>query len=109
MPLGGVNTVIRMKANPKILSLCLMAVLLFSAAAVLSSQETAADPDPVPGEHADHEGWTAIDQSYIDTNGLPTDAGNYYLSEDDHVTRSEERRVGKECTTTCRSRWSPYH
>ena len=23
--------------------------------------------------------------------------------------RSEERRVGKECVTTCRSRWSPYH
>src|SRR3546814_11258123 len=25
-----------------------------------------------------------------------------------HV-RSEERRVGKECVSTCRSRWSPYH
>ena len=25
------------------------------------------------------------------------------------TTRSEERRVGKECTMTCRSRWSPYH
>src|SRR3546814_15427603 len=23
--------------------------------------------------------------------------------------RSEERRVGKECGSTCRSRWSPYH
>ena len=23
--------------------------------------------------------------------------------------RSEERRVGKECSVTCRSRWSPYH
>ena len=23
--------------------------------------------------------------------------------------RSEERRVGKECTVLCRSRWSPYH
>src|SRR3546814_9903545 len=33
---------------------------------------------------------------------------------DDHVhpladARSEERRVGKECVSTCRSRWSPYH
>src|SRR3546814_4210408 len=31
----------------------------------------------------------------------------------DHRThfmgRSEERRVGKECVSTCRSRWSPYH
>src|SRR3546814_21141728 len=28
----------------------------------------------------------------------------------DHLRhRSEERRVGKECVSTCRSRWSPYH
>ena len=25
------------------------------------------------------------------------------------LSRSEERRVGKECTSWCRSRWSPYH
>src|SRR5881409_1988343 len=25
------------------------------------------------------------------------------------LPRSEERRVGKECSLTCRSRWSPYH
>src|SRR3546814_1126663 len=25
------------------------------------------------------------------------------------MARSEERRVGKECVSTCRSRWSPYH
>src|SRR3546814_14959331 len=25
------------------------------------------------------------------------------------MMRSEERRVGKECVSTCRSRWSPYH
>ena len=25
------------------------------------------------------------------------------------MLRSEERRVGKECRTVCRSRWSPYH
>src|SRR3546814_14364655 len=25
------------------------------------------------------------------------------------VDRSEERRVGKECASTCRSRWSPHH
>src|SRR3546814_15593157 len=27
----------------------------------------------------------------------------------DDIHRSEERRVGKECVSTCRSRWSPYH
>src|SRR3546814_19595103 len=26
-----------------------------------------------------------------------------------HTHRSEERRVGKECVSTCRSRWSTYH
>src|SRR3546814_13218331 len=28
---------------------------------------------------------------------------------DTHFLRSDERRVGKECVSTCRSRWSPYH
>ena len=27
----------------------------------------------------------------------------------DGTVRSEERRVGKECASMCRSRWSPYH
>src|SRR3546814_13282710 len=28
---------------------------------------------------------------------------------DELAARSEERRVGKECVSQCRSRWSPYH
>ena len=28
---------------------------------------------------------------------------------DEALARSEERRVGKECSEPCRSRWSPYH
>src|SRR3546814_1099730 len=43
--------------------------------------------------------------------GEAREAGNRPLVvhdvEDDG--RSEERRVGKECVSTCRSRWSPYH
>src|SRR3546814_12903514 len=31
------------------------------------------------------------------------------LPVEDIETRSEARRVGKECVSTCRSRWSPYH
>src|SRR3546814_1785865 len=27
----------------------------------------------------------------------------------ERILRSEERRVGKECVSTCRSRWTPYH
>src|SRR3546814_3835114 len=30
-------------------------------------------------------------------------------SEQEDISGSEERRVGKECVITCRSRWSPYH
>src|SRR3546814_15152482 len=32
-----------------------------------------------------------------------------YLKRKDEPRRSEERRVGKECVSTCRSRWSQYH
>ena len=39
-----------------------------------------------------------------DDNGLPTER-----RVQQHFGGSEERRVGKECTATCRSRWSPYH
>ena len=31
------------------------------------------------------------------------------ICEEFGVSRSEERRVGKECLRLCRSRWSPYH
>ena len=43
---------------------------------------------------------------------LPDCAGDDLLEIHAHVLekeRSEERRVGKECTSVCRSRWSPYH
>src|SRR3546814_4219976 len=36
-------------------------------------------------------------------------ATNGYTNDTLHPARSEERRVGKECVSTCRSRWSPYH
>ena len=37
----------------------------------------------------------------VDVNGEIVKIQNYL--------RSEERRVGKECSEPCRSRWSPYH
>src|SRR3546814_16342483 len=37
------------------------------------------------------------------------DQGEYYNPDIITQKRSEERRVGKECVSTCRSRWSPYH
>ena len=40
------------------------------------------------------------------TAGLMNEEG---FPREGRVGRSEERRVGKECRLTCRSRWSPYH
>src|SRR3546814_1010522 len=39
----------------------------------------------------------------VSTRGRKEDSGQRFYA------RSEERRVGKECVSTCRSRWSPYH
>ena len=48
-----------------------------------------------------------LDDGAIDPDGH----GEPDRLDHDYLTsfRSEERRVGKECTATCRSRWSPYH
>src|SRR3546814_18869148 len=35
--------------------------------------------------------------------------GDYLFAMQVLAARSEERRVGKECVSTCRSRWSPYN
>ena len=41
---------------------------------------------------------------------IPAGTGNSFIRDFGTATaRSEERRVGKECSLTCRSRWSPYH
>src|SRR3546814_14091848 len=37
------------------------------------------------------------------------EAGNGTMSDADRATRSEERSVGKECGSTCRARWPPFH
>src|SRR3546814_17728173 len=43
----------------------------------------------------------ALRSGFADRRGRLVGAG-------DGLFRSEERRVGKECVSTCRSRWSPY-
>ena len=40
---------------------------------------------------------------------IQTALDNMLKATSDAQTRSEERRVGKECASMCRSRWSPYH
>ena len=61
----------------------------------------------------------------LDAHAAPVPEGQMHKREREHralrstpvpvpfvpgqAIRSEERRVGKECTSWCRSRWSPYH
>src|SRR3546814_17122227 len=73
------------------------------------------------------QGYRIADRNSIEGNGFDA-AFNYQLGfrnhkntlltfsyryfsyvDKQHNHRSEERRVGKECVCTCRSRWSPYH
>src|SRR3546814_16379463 len=42
-------------------------------------------------------------------SGQWLDSRRMLVIRQDNQLRSEERRVGKECVSTCRSRWSPYH
>src|SRR3546814_15604075 len=56
---------------------------------------------------------TAIDEAA----GIDVNRGHRFGLVDNQIAarfeidtaRSEERRVGKECVSTCRSRWSPYN
>ena len=41
--------------------------------------------------------------------GLKVSGPDMRRTAEDFYARSEERRVGKECASMCRSRWSPYH
>src|SRR3546814_13473936 len=47
--------------------------------------------------------------SFLRTRGIDLPATGITISYQlTHARRSEERRVGKECVRTCRSRWAPY-
>src|SRR3546814_2585395 len=58
-------------------------------------------------------GYAALDQAATDTvcraQPLRLSCRILSTSHQSDSARSEERRVGKECVSTCRSRWSPYH
>src|SRR3546814_13692449 len=48
---------------------------------------------------------------FVEINGLDGEVTDLdlFFTQIQTLDRSEERRVGKECVSTCRSRWSPYH
>src|SRR3546814_11201300 len=53
-----------------------------------------------------------VDRKQAFLRGRNTDVGQLIdavVARNHLVQRSEERRVGKECVSTCRSRWSQYH
>src|SRR3546814_4102194 len=60
------------------------------------------DIHPVTGQL-----WGNIPQTYCMAGVINT--GMQLSRSWEEAWRSEERRVGKECVSTCRSRWSPYH
>src|SRR3546814_20237139 len=74
---------------------------------VCSSDLPGAEHSPYAGARRDLDLWLArgVARERL-VLGLPF-YGYGFGGERTH--RSEERRVGKECVSTCRSRWSPYH
>src|SRR3546814_3566116 len=66
--------------------------------------------DLVAGGLVGQEDQRAVHEGTRDRDALLLAAGEL-VGEVAHLLgqRSEERRVGKECVSTCRSRWSPYH
>src|SRR3546814_12547349 len=58
------------------------------------------------------DGWpgaVSVPDAVVDGSALRPDGLGCVIQPSDALDRSEERRVGKECVSTCRSRWSPYH
>src|SRR3546814_3749778 len=58
------------------------------------------------GRKTDQPNLRRFIQRYLPVHERPIVAARYSIR---LPQRSEERRVGKECVSTCRSRWSPYH
>src|SRR3546814_13486836 len=88
-----------------------VAAALVAVTAVSAAAQDAAPPPPPPKDPGaivnfvvENDSIAGTDQHY--TNGFRLSVLSSEWSTPD---RSEERRVGKECVSTCRSRWSPYN
>src|SRR3546814_19308494 len=81
-----------------------------------SAQDKAIDEPPIAFPeygHIAHSAFGAIARANLPEpqrdHGMVADDFRSFLRQREIAYRSEERRVGKECVSTCRSRWSPYH
>src|SRR3546814_4747967 len=77
---------------------------------LLSLWRAGAAADAAKGAQASNISYATIDPfsafvRFMQSSQIPPNGLNWGHFSD----RSEERRVGKECVSTCRSRWSPYH
>src|SRR3546814_16912118 len=77
---------------------------------VHSSWDERAPITRAQAEQFDRDGYLVLDNVFSaeEVAALQTSAAKL-LADPAALERSEERRVGKECVSTCRSRWSPYH
>src|SRR3546814_14857309 len=90
---------------------------LFSAAGLPSTPDEVAtlfDGDwsnfyDVADQYKAATGKPMIDSANSVLQGIVNQMEYTYTEPDGKVIRSEERRVGKECVSTCRSRWPPDH
>src|SRR3546814_3402466 len=80
--------------------------------ALVTGVQTCALPISPLAPHEQYPGWFDTgDVVTIDKDGFIqiVDRTKDVVKSGGEWIRSEERRVGKECVSTCRSRWSPYH
>ena len=85
------------------------------AETVVSSQSGAVEETTASFRHIDElvaqllQALETIINNVQEMNGARNETLTAIESITDASSRSEERRVGKECLRLCRSRWSPYH
>src|SRR3546814_13042575 len=74
------------------------------AALELTESFTFISEEGIPDEVYDQVGSIFTEQEYVALSWVLVSINAF-----NRVARSEERRVGKECVSTCRSRWCQYH
>src|SRR3546814_12683620 len=112
------------RSLPKFLGVCLIVTgwLIFGMSSTASAAEQLSGINLPEIGHCGHcmppiteADWNLIHASGFKIIRLPIDPDYIFsygtVSDDAYevLKRSEERRVGKECVSTFRSRWSPYH